>query len=528
MDMARTTIGIILALLTGIWYSWWFQPLGHNQLSRIDMQYAMAVEGRMNIDSLRSNTQDVAYYQGKYYSDKAPGPTYLGIPAYAASLAMEHALGIQPASRLGISFSLWWVTLSTSVLLAMLGTLATWMVLLRFCTRPRTAAIVTMACWLGTIALPYGTMFMSHTSTIGLVSIALAAALLPPGRQMKTHSSVIVWWKGARAIGLVSVFLLLCWTAARVAGVAVSIRFFTLYISMLALSMGILLTAGTWTMLHEYGGTAETMRRSTVFGIAVALAILGEYMAVFPAAALWIVYARRSYGPALRSAWIAAVLLLLLPLTNWLCFGHPMQLGYGLNSFAWMDRGFYGVTPIPRLDNLILLLLSPSKGLFFWSPFLALALPGWAELYRRNRMLCITTLAAAITVVLAIAATDNANGGAAVGPRYLAPIIALLAIPAALGYEIVPRWGGTLVTISILLQAVATAVDPMPTKYILVPLVTHHLPALLRGSVLPNIGTLFGLQPFFGMLPLLGCSVMLMWAALRGAGRMRKTVAIAK
>lgn len=279
-------------------------------------------------------------------------------------------------------------------------------------------------------------------------------------------------------------------------------------------------------MLNEYGGSAQGARRSTLVGIALGLAILGEYMAVFPAAALWALYAQRNAGYALRSAWIGGAVLLLLPLTNWLCFGHPLQLGYGLNSFAWMDRGFYGVTIFPRLDNLILLLLSPSKGLLFWSPFLALALPGWAALYQRHRTYCIASIVGTIAVLLAIAATNNASGGAAVGPRYLAPIIVLLTVPAALGYEIVPRWGNVLIACSILLQCIATAVDPMPSQFITMPLLQHHLPALLRGAVLPNIGTLFGLQPIFGMLPLIGCSAMLAWVALRGAGRMRKTIAI--
>lgn len=525
--MARTTIGILLSLLTGIWCAWWFQPLGYNQLSRINMLHAMVVEGRMNIDTMHRNTQDVALYRGKYYSDKAPGTTYLGIPSYAVAVAMERALGIRPASRPGIAFALWWVTLATSVLFSMLGAIATWLVLLRFCARPRTAALLTMACWLGTIALPYGTMYMSHATTIGLLSIALAVVVLPLGRQPKPGATSIVWWRGGRALGLLSVGLLLCWTLLRVAGFPASIRLLTLFLSILSLSACIILCAGTWTLLTEHGGASERLRRSTVFGVAIGFAVLGEYMALLPAIALWAVYVSRYPKLAMRSAGIAAIIMLLLPLTNWLCFDHPLRLGYGLNAFAWMDHGFYGVTLIPRMHNLVLLLLSPAKGLLFWSPFLALAIPGWFALYRKDRLLSLATSIGCIAVVFAIAATGNAGGGAAVGPRYLAPIIALLIVPTALGYELVPRWGIVLTLLSIALNMIATAVDPMPAQYLLQPLFFHHLPALMRGEVLPSIGTLFGLQRFPAILPMLGCSAMLAWASLRGAGRMRKTIALA-
>jgi hypothetical protein len=53
-----------------------------NQNARLDMVLAVVDKGTWAIDDYHENTGDYATYHGHYYSDKAPGTSFLGIPIY--------------------------------------------------------------------------------------------------------------------------------------------------------------------------------------------------------------------------------------------------------------------------------------------------------------------------------------------------------------------------------------------------------------------------------------------------------------
>src|SRR5215471_12075934 len=55
-----------------------------NQNSRLDQTMALVNDSHLYIDDYRSNTGDYAYFEGHYYSDKAPGVSLLSIHVYAA------------------------------------------------------------------------------------------------------------------------------------------------------------------------------------------------------------------------------------------------------------------------------------------------------------------------------------------------------------------------------------------------------------------------------------------------------------
>src|SRR5689334_21137992 len=54
-----------------------------NQNSRLRVELVVVDKGTTAIDDYVSYTGDYAYYNGRYYSDKAPGLALLGIPIYA-------------------------------------------------------------------------------------------------------------------------------------------------------------------------------------------------------------------------------------------------------------------------------------------------------------------------------------------------------------------------------------------------------------------------------------------------------------
>jgi hypothetical protein len=113
-------------------------------------------------------------------------------------------------------------------------------------------------------------------------------------------------------------------------------------------------------------------------------------------------------------------------------FGSILDTGISQQA---RGRGF----DTPILEGLDLLLRSPTRGFFWTSPILLLALPGIALLYRRNR-----PLAVAIGVVVSARFLFFAHwwtpGGGGWGPRLLFPVTALLAIPAGQSLEEIRQW----------------------------------------------------------------------------------------
>lgn len=53
------------------------------ELSQLALTRAIVDEGRLEIDSYYNETGDRAYYNGHYYTDKAPGLSFLALPVYA-------------------------------------------------------------------------------------------------------------------------------------------------------------------------------------------------------------------------------------------------------------------------------------------------------------------------------------------------------------------------------------------------------------------------------------------------------------
>lgn len=62
----------VVALL--VCYSWSVRESAYdNAASRFDLAFSIALSGDLDIDEYHANTIDKAYYEGHYYSDKAPG-----------------------------------------------------------------------------------------------------------------------------------------------------------------------------------------------------------------------------------------------------------------------------------------------------------------------------------------------------------------------------------------------------------------------------------------------------------------------
>lgn len=156
---------VVIALLLLFTYGFFRQVPLWNENSRYDLVLAIAQQGTTRIDRYEANTGDKAFYQGHWFSDKAPGTALLGVPIYAA-LALTSMLtgGGEPGDSASVQ-ALAFVEsgLATTILV---------LLLIRFLgplVGDRWATTVGLAYGLGSIAFPFATMFFGH---------ALAAAAL--------------------------------------------------------------------------------------------------------------------------------------------------------------------------------------------------------------------------------------------------------------------------------------------------------------------------------------------------------------
>jgi hypothetical protein len=130
-------------------------------------------------------------------------------------------------------------------------------------------------------------------------------------------------------------------------------------------------------------------------------------------------------------------------LYNYLAFDNPLSPGYAhlTSSFAAIHaKGLFGVTT-PTPEALFGSFLSLERGLFFFSPWLVAALPGFYFLFRQReyRPLFWVSLTVSLGYGYFISSFDYWVGGDTAGPRHLTPLVPFLVFPVAAFMERVSR-----------------------------------------------------------------------------------------
>jgi hypothetical protein len=402
------------------------------------------------IDAYHDNTPDKALFCDHFYSDKAPGAAGLALPAFAGAAVLLRVAGVDLESVDGWLASSWASCAWSQAIPAACGVVALFAWLSQFVT-VRVALVTMLALFLGGLPLPYCTMLFSHAEVAGLIGVAVWAL------------NVLGDWR-------------------------------------LQIEDGNGCGDGAAEKPNT-GGVRLSWWRMWLAGFCLGLALASEYTAGLVVAALgvYVVWMRR---PGLGWFILGTIPpLLLIPAYSWATVGSPFALPYTYQaSFPAMKEGLYAIG-WPDGQTAFNLLFSPARGLIFWSPFLMMAGLGYPALFRRSAWFFWFTYAVPLLQVVVISGRVwDWTAGPAFGARLLAPMIPMLALPCAVGFQKYPRLGILLASYSILITTLATITDACPDDSIYNPLTELHLPKLLRGEFSYTLGTeVFGLPPWLSV-----------------------------
>jgi hypothetical protein len=372
---------------------------GFEQNSHYALVRALA-DGTPRIDRTRGevgllSTQDAVRFKGHIYSNKVPGLAFLTLPAYLAVNSI-HPFDVRTPDRALWVLGLVGVVLPAAILLLLVRWAADRI-------EPGFGTAAAVALGVGTLVLPYATMFFSHALSATLAFGAFALLL----RERDGPSRPIL----VGAAGL-------CAALAVVVDVPT------------ALIGGVV---GLWALTR-----APVVRRALAYtaGAVVGVAPLLLYN-------VWAFGSLRHFPVTLGNS--------LLPQVP-----GPNETGH-LPGLSIPGVG------APSAREVLEALFS-SMGLITLAPILLCGVVGTALLFRRGKRLEASFIAIVVAVFVA---WDSGLVGAerigpfGPGPRYLIPILPFLAFPLALSFRALPVTTTALALASTVLMVTVTATHPL-------------------------------------------------------------------
>jgi len=470
----RTATLLFLILLSC--YSYFFPRWADwNQNSRLNLVMAIVDQGALWIDDYYDGytaTGDYAEYDGYIYSTKAPGSAFLGVPVYWAFQKM-----------IGGSLARWvydWLRANEAVGRTLVASGS------GLLPEKLHVALALSVVTFFTVSIP--------SALLGVVLYSFVGRLVP--HRLPRVWAVLVYGLATSALPYSSSFY-----GHQIVAVLLFVAF---YLSLLI-------------------GRADL---KPVFSLGVGLmlgyAVITEYPAALIAGPV-LVYL---YHRLPKKAWVGvAIAGGLLPGLLWMAYNQaifhkPIAFGYE-HAPVWRDvntAGFFSLV-YPRPEALWGITFGPYRGLFFLSPVLLLAFPGLYCLARRRawRPEFWVSLWAVISFILFNGSSVMWQGGYAVGPRYLVPMLPFLALPLALFVEGwgMRGWAKAMIGILSIWSSLAVWAETMGGQqfpdYTPNPLFGYSLPRLIKGNIARNWGTLAGLSGWSSLVPLAGVVGCLFW-----------------
>jgi hypothetical protein len=463
---------ILLLVSSAYFFPRWAQ-WGAN--TKLDLMMAIVDQGMLSIDDYYQNTGDYALYKGVHYSDKAPGTSFLGVPFYAIfKMVARTSLVDKVITRLSASAAMTDTLqeggtgiLKDKVYFAMAMTFVVFFV----ASLPSALLGVIMYRFLGYFAPnPFPRILI--VVVYGLATVAFPASQTLDRQLVAalTFSAFYLLFRIKRGE--------LNWH----------------WLWLIGLFMG-------WSGITDYP---------------TGLILVGLFVYAFFAVR------QKKHLLALVGGGIPPALLAML--CNYACFETVLPTGY-FHSELYTDLHYTGFLSLtyPKLDVLWGLTFSPFRGLFYRSPFLLLALPGFwfmgrDRAHRPEMWMCLW---AVISFFLFNSSSAMWWGGNRAGPTYMIPMVPYMAIPIVyfsrnrihLGWH--KALVGVLTVWSFLFVWVETVGGQSFPDLTPNPIWTLSLPAVLRGDIARNWGMLLELRGPVSLLPLLVLAVPLVYLLTR-------------
>lgn len=450
--LRRLGFAAVLTLIVGFF---WMpaQVSSPNERSRVYLAHAMATRGQITVTpewKRWGKVFDIAHRDGDFYSDKAPGSSALAAPIMSVSVKLNPKVGIEALVQRARS--------GLMLPFVFFGSVALLSLLSALGVSARSARWSALALWAGSNVLHYGHAYFGHVLVLSCVLIALWAL---------TRSLLVDESSDAKS--------------------AKSAK-------------------------HLYGALA---------GVFCGLCFAVEYQAALVSlclgAGLLLDQQTRHWRHWLAMALGALPIVLLVLLYNNAAFGSPFATSY--DHLYWKfskelhDAGVGGVG-IPKLEAIVGLIASPSRGLLFCAPWMLAAFAAWHSQAPRWLKACALLMSASFFYVAAGFGMWSAGWG--VGPRLLIPAFGGVTILAAFGLELiisqerVHQLGAVLGLIlsAILANVLLAGSFPENPEQFLVPVRDIALPLWRQGELAPNLlSAWFGSPRWLGWLifvPLLG------------------------
>ncbi len=465
------------------WLDW-------NQNTRFDLTAAIIERGELSIDAYVSNTGDYAEFNGRTYSDKTPGLSFLAIPVYALMHKLTEIEAVQTA-------------------ITLVG-------------RNPTAAL--------TVNRPIDQVsrqefiFTANMAVATLITVALPSALL--GVLIYILLGRMGYSRRVRALAVLIYGIAtpaFAYSAAFYGHQPAAIMLFAAF-------------AWIYTLRQHAPGKIESFALGCLLGYTIVtelpaiplVAILGLY-------AIWVV---RRPGPIVLMSIGGFLPLAVMGVYHNAIFGTPLTVAYlHLVNPIWNERFGSGVLSASsfRIQFLWGLTFSAYRGLFFISPILLAAVLGFGLLARESdkRAEWLVSLAMVVSLLLIYSSSPEWFGGYGVGSRYLVPMLPFLVWPLAAvldrierSRKILRRGLSGLIFILALASIVITWSLTVGGQYyapedIMNPLIEYSWPHMISGDVARNWGMLIGLPGAWSLLPLMGlialaCGAIWFFTAKRG------------
>jgi hypothetical protein len=168
----------LAALVLGA-YAYFYQAGGWNQNVRFDLVRAIVERGESRIDAYAKNTGDLAKRGKHLYCDKAPGLSWMAVPAYGAMQTVASSAKPSPDY---LAWGAWLATVTAVAVPSAIAAVFLAMLLRAWGVRAGPAWGAAAAWSLATLAWPYGTLFYGHQTAAALLAIGFALVAIPRAR----------------------------------------------------------------------------------------------------------------------------------------------------------------------------------------------------------------------------------------------------------------------------------------------------------------------------------------------------------